>query len=396
MARNTTVLQIFVASPSDVSEERDLMESVVSQLNQAWRNGLGVTYELVKWETDVRPAFSTDPQSSINAQIGNNYDVFIGIFWGRLGTATPRADSGTLEEFEIALARSSSSGGIPEIMLYFKDAPISPSKIDTKQLEAVINFKKSLSLRGGLYSVFEDLAGFESSLRSHLAAVAQSFISKQTISNIQTRPSTISAHTTTLANADEDDYGYVDHFEIYGARFGEMLSALTLINEATVRIGAQMVQRTVEMHANLESDPKEARRLLKRVADDMNSYADTMRNQLVILSSSRSIAFNSLSKALMLQGDFHESNDDLLALQQTLTGLIEGSSTATAGIKDMRASTESFPKISKEINIAKRAVVFELDSFLAETDSMRSTVINIIESIDRIMLMVLHSNNLAQ
>lgn len=386
MARQTVVLQVFVASPSDVSEERDLMESVVAQLNQVWSSSLGITYELMKWETNVRPTFSTDPQAAINSQIGNDYDVFIGIFWGRLGTSTPRASSGTIEEFESALARHKATGGTPEIMLYFKDAPIPPSKIDTKQLQSVLDFKSTLSDKGGLYSVFEDLAGFESSLRAHLSAVAQGFVSKQRASLNAGQPSAVVVPIVNkLAEFDEDDYGYIDYFEIYEARQGEMVSAITIINGATVRIGEQLSQKTTEMHSGVKIDEKEARRLIKRVADDMNSYADTMKSQLSILSPARVSAFNALSNALALHGDFSEKDQDLQTLRSTLAGFIESTTIAMDGMSGMRIAAHALPRISKEINKAKRAVVFELDAFLSEVDSTRSTITNIIESIDRML-----------
>ena len=85
MSKETTVLQIFVASPSDVSDERELLDMVVAELNRTWSSSLGVTLELLKFETHVRPAFSTDPQAVVNEQISQNYDAFIGIFWSRIG-----------------------------------------------------------------------------------------------------------------------------------------------------------------------------------------------------------------------------------------------------------------------------------------------------------------------
>lgn len=359
------------------------MESVVAQLNQVWSSSLGITYELIKWETNVRPTFSTDPQAAINTQIGSEYDVFIGIFWGRLGTSTPRASSGTMEEFENALARRKATGSTPEIMLYFKDAPIPPSKVDTRQLQSVLDFKSSLSDKGGLYSVFEDQAGFESSLRAHLSAVAQSFVARQPLSPSFDQSCSIVPIVSELMDSDEDDYGYIDYFEIYEARQSEMVSAITIINEATVRIGEQLAQRTTEMDGGVKGDARDARRILKRVADDMNSYAGTMKNQLTILSSARGSAFNALSNALALQGDFSEKDRDLHALQSMLAGLIDGTNTATDGMNGMRDAANALPRISKEINKAKRAVVYELDAFLSEVESTRSTVTNIIESIDR-------------
>ncbi|MYD31374.1 MAG: DUF4062 domain-containing protein, partial [Nitrospira sp. SB0661_bin_20] len=55
--------------------------------------------DVVRWETRTTPGFGKDPQDVINKQISDAYDIFIGIMWTRFGTPTPRAGSGTEEEF---------------------------------------------------------------------------------------------------------------------------------------------------------------------------------------------------------------------------------------------------------------------------------------------------------
>ena len=47
------------------------------------------------------------------------YDLFIGLMWRRLGTPTPRAISGTVEEFELAV-KAHEQVGKPDIWFYFR------------------------------------------------------------------------------------------------------------------------------------------------------------------------------------------------------------------------------------------------------------------------------------
>lgn len=386
MPRETVILQVFVASPSDVSDERALLETVVAQLNQVWSTNLGITFELLKWETHVHPSFSSDPQAAINEQIGSEYDVFIGILWGRLGTPTPRATSGTIEEFDRAFSRFEKNRNSPEIMLYFKDAPIAPSKIDTQQLQSVQEFRRSVSGKGGLYSVFEDQANFESSLRAHLSAIAQKFAAQRqgVVAKASTDVPIVPPGEAEFA--DEDDYGYIDYLEIYESRQAEMTSAIDLINEATVRVGEQLTQRSAEMQSGTAGDTKAIRRFIKRAADHMHTYADSMNNQVSLLSISRKSAFNALSNALALQADFKDKDSDLQTLRQTLASLLESTTTAKTSMAGMRASADQLPRISKELNKAKREVVSQLDLFLSEIDNTNSTVSNIVEAIDRMLL----------
>ena len=160
MPRVELVLQVFVASPSDVMPEREVLESIILELNQIWSKKLNLRLELNRWETNTYSSFGKDPQDVINRQIGNEFDIFIGILWGRVGTPTPRAVSGTLEEFERAYERYKNDPNSIEIMFYFKDHPIPPSKIKPEQLQKLQEFKSNLGEKGGLYFPFEDIAKF--------------------------------------------------------------------------------------------------------------------------------------------------------------------------------------------------------------------------------------------
>jgi len=146
MAKTQTILQVFVASPRDVVDERKILEDVISEFNLTWSDTNKIRLELLKWETHAHPGFGEDAQDAINRQIGNEYDIFIGIMWGLFGSPTNRAESGTEEEYEKAYARLAESPGSVQIMFYFKDAGISPSKLDPEQLAKVQAFKRRISL----------------------------------------------------------------------------------------------------------------------------------------------------------------------------------------------------------------------------------------------------------
>src|ERR1019366_7456227 len=165
----------FVSSPNDVSEERAMLEDIVRELNLTWSKSLGLRVELIKWETHVTPSVGTDPQQVINSQIGDDYDIFIGIMWARFGTETGRFGSGTEEEFERAYARYLKDSKSVEIMFYFKDAGIQPSEVDLDQLGRVLVFKKKLGPKGALYGTYTSREEFTQHLRLHLSRVVQNW-----------------------------------------------------------------------------------------------------------------------------------------------------------------------------------------------------------------------------
>lgn len=393
MPRHSTVLQVFVASPADVAEERAVLDTVVAELNRTWSRSLSLTFEVLKWETSTRPGFDQDPQAVINSQLPDEYDVFLGILWSRLGTPTGRATSGTVEEFERAYARYRATGSSPEIMLYFKDAPIAPSKLDGAQLTALLEFKASLAARGGLYSTFEDQAGFEASLRAHLSAIAQKFASAGTKNG--DAESAVGKTPAEPVISDDVDFGLLDYLDIYGSRTQDMTSAMTSINEATVRIGEQLTQRNADL-PDVRANPQAAKRFIKRASEDMFHYAETLDSQVTVLSKARQDAFSALSSAVALVADFPGDIEQLRDLRTTLHSTIESASTARTGLTGMRDATSSLPRISKDLNKAKRAVAENLNRFLAEIDSTESTVANLIDAMTRLLDSATPNASLAQ
>jgi hypothetical protein len=173
MAKTEQILSIFLASPGDVGAERNSVNAFVNEWNDLWSDEIGVHLRLVRWETHAYPAGGADGQDVINAQIGEEYDVFLGIMWKRFGTPTGRAASGTVEEFERALARNRASGS-PELMFYFKKAELDPG-VDAEQLLAVREFRGKLANDGLLYWEFLSHEQFDQLVRVHLTRHVQNW-----------------------------------------------------------------------------------------------------------------------------------------------------------------------------------------------------------------------------
>lgn len=375
MTRSTTLVQVFVASPSDVKEERDLLKSLILELNRIWSRSLGVSFELIRWETHTHPAFGGDPQSIVNTQIGDDYDIFIGILWSRFGTPTPRALSGTAEEFHRAVSRI--KNGTPDVMIYFKDAPIAPSKIDAEQLNGVNEFRRSLS-NLGLFSVFEDSSSFQSSLRAHLSTLAQQY------SSFTAKHAVPDTEKLEAPDSEEDDLGYLDYLEIFQSRLEEATATLDVISEATKKIGAQVQLRTKDVYPGI--DVKIAKKIVKIVADDMNAYIEVLRNNLPLLTSSRSASMDALANALTLYDEL--SSNDASHLADTRSNLVSltGAVSVSAGqVEKFKSVVDTIPQMSSDLNKAKRALSGQLDSIVIELKNLLQTGQNIISSIDRML-----------
>lgn len=193
MPKTEQTLSIFLASPSDVSDERGRVDAFVDEWNNLWSENLGVNLRLIKWETHAYPAVGTDGQDVINTQIGDEYDVFLGIMWKRLGTPTGRATSGTVEEFERALDRHRTNGS-PQLMFYFKKVDSNIGD-DAAQLQAVQQFRGKLVNDGLLYWEFLSPEQFGQLVRVHLTRHIQSWAKRH-----RQRPENAHAAQSDFAN----------------------------------------------------------------------------------------------------------------------------------------------------------------------------------------------------
>jgi hypothetical protein len=144
------VVQVLVASPGDVAEERAALRQAMWEWNDEHAAALGVVLLPVGWETHSRPELGDHPQHLIDRQLAESADVLIGVFWTRLGTPTPDAASGTVHEIE-----SFAEAGKP-VLLYFSYRPAVPTSMDLDQLGAVQEFRKTAE-GWGLIGRFDDV-----------------------------------------------------------------------------------------------------------------------------------------------------------------------------------------------------------------------------------------------
>lgn len=161
-----TVIRIFLASPGDTTEEREIARTAIARWNVNHAADEKVVLLPVGWETDSVPEWGGHPQSILNRQLVDSCDVLLGIFWTRLGTPTPDSKSGSVEEIE----RFASSG--KPVLLYFCRKHADLAAIDPDQLNALREFEASCRDRV-LYDTYGDAAEFEAKLARALTRVVR-------------------------------------------------------------------------------------------------------------------------------------------------------------------------------------------------------------------------------
>lgn len=161
------VFKCLVASPGDTKVEREICVKIFDELNKSIGDEFGFVIEGRMWEHNTRPGFGEYSQAVINQQLGNDYDIFIGIMNNKFGTETKAAGSGTEEEFNNAYNRIVKKDKV-EIMFYFNDEPVKKSDVNPDELIKINAFKKKVGDLGGYYWTYNGALEFERVFRSQL------------------------------------------------------------------------------------------------------------------------------------------------------------------------------------------------------------------------------------
>ncbi len=142
MPTQTSELQLFLASPGDLPEERTRVREVAERFNQMCGVNVGIRIRVSGWE-DVAPDLGR-PQALINPLV-DSCDLFVGLLHKRWGSESGEADSGFSEEWERAAARRI-GGGSPRMALFLKQ--IDPADEDDPgvQLRKVLDFRSRIEL----------------------------------------------------------------------------------------------------------------------------------------------------------------------------------------------------------------------------------------------------------
>ncbi|MBN3264191.1 tetratricopeptide repeat protein [Pectobacterium brasiliense] len=167
-------VSVFIASPGDLSNERNHFRDAINQLNVGFGDGANVEFKALGWE-DTLASTGRRNQSVINEEV-DKCDVFILVINRRWGQSAPDAEpysSYTEEEFHRALERWKKEGK-PEIFVFFKRVDAESEADPGPQLKKVMDFRKQLEeTRQVLYHYFEDEKSFVSEVDRHLRAFAK-------------------------------------------------------------------------------------------------------------------------------------------------------------------------------------------------------------------------------
>ena len=381
---------VFIASPSDVEDDKQSIDEVIQELNQSFGKQNGLILETMYWEKDSAPGISQGHvQNLISDDIGDSYDLFIGLMGGKFGTQTDNAESGTEEEYNRAVQRFRDAPSSLQVLFYFKTStPENIFEIDAQELIKVNVFRKNLKEQNVLYWEYNSIESLHAFLRWHIPKSILELKGKKD------PPSNDSEYVEIEIYQPDEDLGFLDFSELSEAKFEESTTSLKNITQATEWISERITEKANEINivSKLQSQPDISRlkKIFKMTAQVMNQYASRLDVETSIFFISFEEAIKATSSMINLADDFfnNENIQELVDSKESIDALSVSIISGMDGMTIFLNSVKSLPRIEKEINKAKRNLIEKLESFISKMSSCSELSdelsIEISEKIDRI------------
>lgn len=364
MPRTVVTYKVFLASPGDVKEERTIVKKAIDTYNQI-HSCDNIKLELLCWEDSTHPSFGDYPQDVVNSQIGDDYDVFIGILWARFGTPTSAYESGTEEEFYRAYNRYKNGDSV-ELMVYRKDESVPPSRIDVEQLQKVNRFTSEVGKLGGFYYTFTGKENFQDMFLKHLEGVIRD-LGKRTNPCKQIVPLLTSTSTDERVpvTTERDMWGLIEYNEFIVFTCSEVKAYIDQISNLTNKIGEDMQIHTQEMDmAQRNSNVLHTKSVLLNAARDMNKYAKEIDEPNTIWYA-KYLEVQQAIKEMLDVSEGLVSEKEWEDMVDNLHEMYNGMGNAYSAMRQFYSAVNKLPKISQPLNIAKLNVCNKLKNIIS-------------------------------
>lgn len=151
---------IFLASSSELKEDRENFRLFISEINNEWFNK-GIQFKPVYWEYFLDSVAEGGLQSAYNKAIAEA-DIFIMLFFTKVGKYTD-------EEFEVAFKKFEATKK-PRLYIYFKDDFVRTGSIN-EEIISMLLFKKKLLERKHFVATYKSIDDLKWQFNQQLAMI---------------------------------------------------------------------------------------------------------------------------------------------------------------------------------------------------------------------------------
>jgi hypothetical protein len=408
MAKSLTRLTIFASGTSETESERSALRRVAEELNKQLEKTHAITLRVRAWPDDVRPGVNAYSQAELNHQLGMEYDIYLGVLGSRFGTPTPRAGSGTEEEFSLALAKLRGDSRSIRLLFYFKRSAEDPFSLDVDQLQRVRSFRERLGTKGVVYRDFHDTAEFVQQTREHLynlivdewtgdawgpiedpkdTVLPSGMLLTITVDGNAEAPPTAAllgndseALVEDHATSDGAELGFLDHMEQFYEAVPALLQTFEVMSGHTSDINDRVLARTAETNAlqhqqeslgqvggsrTQQEYVSKMKQIVNHAADDLDDYADRMSATLNEYRMHSRAMLGNFRAALQAAG--HLWSDETKSENRVaVTNLFTGMESTLAHIAQFQATIKGIPALTGKFKKARNHAAGVLGELIAE------------------------------
>lgn len=378
MPVTTTKISVFVSSPSDVREVRDLVDEVVSNINIDRGRRDGFVVETLRWELQSRPGAGPEPQAIVDGELGQDYDIFVGILGSRFGTPTSNAGSGTEDEFNQAYERYKTTG-TPEILFYFQDLKSSLADIKAKELAKREDFQERIRNDGVTDWPFSTNEEFKTVFSRHLSSVISTILTSISIvepnasTGLTTKSSSALRHFEQLD--DNDEMGAEELLEQFQEKIAVFTGGLETTGDGVTRLGTNIDLATGEIEASKKLGAQVTTSQRKRITSAVSQHMDRYSRILVStlpemqdaigdgLEAARRFVTLATEDNLVTSTEKEELKGSILVSQQSLQTVI-------IRLRSFTTELEKLPRMSTQLGRSKRRLIALNNDLIAFVESV--------------------------
>ena len=172
----------------------------------------------------------------------------------------------------------------------------------------------------------------------------------------------------------EDELGLIDYLELGEESFSDTNETLFRMKDLIEWIGKKFIDKTSEINQFALMDQHQMnhglkRRLINSIAVDMNSFTGRFTGETSLFSQYYQSAIDSYSKAVKISCELKsDSIEDVDNIIDSVTGFIDTIKTANEQNQTFLDAINNLPKMTKEVNQARRKMSQVIMNLITEFD----------------------------
>ncbi|WP_156035583.1 hypothetical protein [Caulobacter sp. UNC358MFTsu5.1] len=386
--RKFTTYKIFVGGPSDVANEIEAARDIISDISLLTKP-IGLSFETFYWAEDATPGLAKEAQARINDQ-ADGYDALIAILGAKIGSPTKDHISGTVEEIENAIDNSKDSFFRQDsVLTFFKNVSVNANDPNLKSLLLIQEFKASLGHRGILFKEFDDeidlrhsiLRSFGSLIKRHIDDIESS---KELVEPVGSEPAPSEPTSDeSIYDPQDDDLGIMD----LDAIIAEKMSIATHNSEILTGSIELLSNKTGEYIKELTiatelKDVSMGKKILNNISDEMINCSKIIRDTVPSIKDNfdSGMKYTKRLIEIRLMDSKEDTEDDSnKGTVEAVAGMIPTSANNAEIFREFQQTIHQMPRMTKEINIAKRVLINEIGNVISLFESINKSAIEILD-----------------